>query len=268
MNTNTNTLASLESLSLDAAKKMAPAAFATQPAPHIRAKSYNFTPTHEVIEHMQSLGYVLTSAKQSNTKSDLWQNYGAHMVSFQNPDIYFKGSNGQTEGRPTIIMTNSHDGSRPVQFDMGIFRLVCSNGLMIKSMDLGRYRERHSRMDLAGIRSILDEKTSQLPKTIETINGWVSREMTANQRQDFARQALALRMGEERLAGDYEIRSILQPRRPADYDTNLWTTFNVVQENLTRGGFMLGERTARAITNPWADMRINQDLWALAEQMA
>ena len=266
--THVDSTGALVSLSLDTARDLAPAAFAKSPAAHIRAKSYNFTSTEEVIGHMQSLGYALTMAKQSRTKSDLWQGYGAHMVGFQHPDLYIKSGDGGVEGRPTIIMTNSHDGSRPVQFDMGIFRLVCSNGLVIKSMDMGSYRERHSRMDLSGIKSILDEKVGQLPNTVGVINNWVSREMSAADRKQFATDALRLRVGEERLIEDYELRSVLDIRRPADSAPNLWTTFNAVQENLVRGGFQLGERQARAITNPWADMRLNQALWTLAEQYA
>lgn len=259
----------LEGISLEVARKWAPAAFAKSPAPHIRSKNYNFTSTEEVIGHMQSMGYVLTSAKQTRTKSELWHNYGAHMVGFQHPDLYVKGDGG-IEARPTLIMTNSHDGSRPVQFEMGLFRLVCSNGLMIKSMDLGSYRERHSRMDMAGIRSVLDEKVGRLPNTVNTINSWISREMDWKERQEFARRALALRIGEERLADlqPADIHSILEPRRRADEATNLWTTYNVAQENLIRGGYTMGNRQQRAITNPWADMTLNQGLWQVAESMA
>lgn len=265
-----NAQGEIVSISLDAARRMAPAAFAKSPAPHIKSKSYNFTSTEEVIGHMQDLGYILTGAKQTNTKSALWQGYGSHIVTFQHPQLYVKDSNGGVEARPTVVMSNSHDGSRPVQFDMGMFRLVCSNGLMIKSMDLGQYRERHSKMDLNGIKAVLDDKLTQLPNTINTINKWVSREMDSKTRVDFAKAALALRVGEERLADikSYELQSVLDPKRDADRATNLWTTYNVVQENLIRGGYTLGERSARAITNPWADMKINQDLWALAEQYA
>jgi len=264
---NTNSFIG-HSVSIEEAKQFAPAAFATSAAPHIRSKNYNFTSSEEIIGHMQSLGFELTMARQSGTKSDLWKNYGAHMLGFQKSDLYISDGNGGVEARPTIILSNSHDGSRPVQFDMGMYRLVCSNGLVVKSMDLGRYRERHSRMDLAGVKTMLDEMIGRLPKTTETINRWVGRDMSAQERQAFAKEALALRVGSDREASEHEIRSLLEPRREADRATNLWTTFNVAQEALTRGGFMLGERQARAITNPWADKTLNESLWTLAEAWA
>ena len=263
-----NTTNSLASLTLAHAIELVPSIGAKSPAPHIRSKSYNFTSTEEVANHMLDMGYTITSARASNTKSDLWKNYGAHIISFQHPELYIKDSAGGIEARPTIVMTNSHDGSRPVQFDMGMFRLVCSNGLMVKSMELGGYRERHSRMDLAGVKSMLDEKLTAMPKLVGQINDWAQYEMTPTQRKEFATRALAIRVGQERQAEEHEIRSLLTPRRAADERTDLWTTFNVVQEGLIRGGFMMGERTARAVTNPWADMTINRALWALAEEVA
>jgi hypothetical protein len=53
-------LNNITSISLDAAKSIAPAIFATSPAPTIKSPKYQFTPTFEVIEHMQDMGYVLT----------------------------------------------------------------------------------------------------------------------------------------------------------------------------------------------------------------
>ena len=49
----------ITSISLDKAKEYAPAIFATSPAPTIKSPKYQFTPTFEVIEHMQDMGYLL-----------------------------------------------------------------------------------------------------------------------------------------------------------------------------------------------------------------
>jgi hypothetical protein len=257
----------INSISMEVAKQKAPAIFATKPADYINLNRYHFTPTFEIIDMMKDMGYLLTNAKQSSTKIPLRRDHGVHIVEFQHPDLYVKDStNNEVEARPTIVMVNSSDGSRPFDFQMGMFRLVCSNGLIVKDKDLGGFKERHTKFTFDQIKSMIGQKVDALPKTIDKINSWNGIEMSSKDRFAFAKQALELRMGTDRQAEEYEIRSILDPKRSADKHNNLWCTYNVVQENLIRGGFQLNERQARPITNPWQDLELNKGLWSLAEK--
>ena len=255
-------------LSLDQAREKAPAIFATKPADYINLNRYKFTPTTDIIEHMDTMGWKLTNAKQSKTKVPLRQNFGVHITEFQHPDLYIKNSEGGVEARPTVVLLNSHDGSRPINFEMGLFRLVCSNGLMVKDKDFGGFKERHTKYTLQEVQNMIEQKMLGLNSTVEKINRWSGIEMSAKDRRSFAIDALALRLGEEKVAEDYEIMEILSPRRDADAPNTLWHTFNRVQENIIRGGYQMNNRTARPITNPIQDMVLNQGLWSLADEYA
>lgn len=255
-------------LSLERAKEVAPAIFATSPAPTIKSAKYQFTPTVEVIEHMDKLGFQLTAAKQSKSNVELRKNWGIHITRFQHPELYIKNAEGGIEARPEVVLLNSHDGTRPVQFELGLFRLVCENGLVVKTQDFGGFRERHTKFDFPTIKSMIEEKVGGMKSIVTKISSWNSKLMTDKERFQFAVEALALRMGEDRKAENYEILEILQPKRKADEGKSLWNTFNILQENLIKGGFQLNERQARAITNPVEDLKINQDLWQLAEAYA
>lgn len=63
-------------------------------------------------------------------------------------------------------------------------------------------------------------------------------------------------------------------RRGADRKTDLWTTANVVQENVIKGGVggisaTTGRRMkTRAINSVGEDVRLNRALWSLTERMA
>ncbi|HEY2452187.1 MAG TPA: DUF932 domain-containing protein, partial [Scandinavium sp.] len=66
---------------------------------------------------------------------------------------------------------------------------------------------------------------------------------------------------------------ILIPRRYEDKKTDLWTTFNTIQENLIKGG--IPGRTAkgrnartRPVTGIDGDIKLNQVLWKMAEEFA
>lgn len=268
MTNNISTFNTSKALSLEEAIEKAPAIAATSPAAHINLSRYKFTPTTEVISHMNDLGFVLTSAKQSMTKSELRRDYGTHIVQFQHPELSIKGSDGKLEAKPTVVMINSHDGVMPIKFELGMFRLVCENGLMIKDKDFGGFKERHTRLDFQAIKDMMTEKVNGMTDVVNKISRWNGVEMTAGQRSAFAIEALAMRLNTDRQAEDYEINEILSSRRKEDDSNTLWHVFNRVQENLIKGGFQMNNRTARPITNPIQDMVLNQGLWTLAEAYA
>jgi hypothetical protein len=88
------------------------------------------------------------------------------------------------------------------------------------------------------------------------------------QQLDFAAEALALRFPKD-LPEALEPARFLVPRRTEDVGNDLWRTFNVLQENLLRGGIL--RRTAsnrlrrtRRITAIQEDVRLNSALWELA----
>jgi len=257
----------VQSLSLDRAREIAPAIFATEPAPNL-TKRYNFVPTIDIIEKMDRNGWVLTSAKQSKSKSENETKYGTHIVQFQHPDLYVKDSSGGIEGRPTLVLLNSHNGIKPLQTELGLFRLVCSNGLIIKSHDFGGFRERHTKFTNAEVQELIAEKVSIMDRTINKINDWTQIQMSSLDMRKFATDALLLRISSDRQPDEYEIASILEARRNEDKHNTLWHVFNRTQENLIKGGFQMAERQARAITNPLVDMTLNQGLWSLAENFA
>ena len=263
-----NKLSAITPISLNDAMAIAPAAFATSPAPTIKSAKYQFTPTHEVIDHMGDLGFQLTGIKQSHSNVELRRNWGIHIARFQHPELFIKNPDGAIEARPEVVMINSHDGTRPVQFEMGLFRLVCSNGLVVKTQDFGGFRERHTKYDFNTLKSMMDAKIASLKPVVGKISQWAEKLMTDKERFQFAIEALALRMPEERKPEQYEILEILNPKRSADASKSLWHTFNVVQENLIKGGYQMNERQARAITNPVQDLKINQELWQLADVYA
>ncbi len=65
---------------------------------------------------------------------------------------------------------------------------------------------------------------------------------------------------------------LLQPRRLADQGSDLWTTFNRVQENVMRGGLDARTRTnrrtsTRAVQGINQGVKLNRAMWVLADAM-
>jgi hypothetical protein len=58
---------------------------------------------------------------------------------------------------------------------------------------------------------------------------------------------------------------LLRPKY--DEPMNLWTCFNLAQENLVQGGMVLSNnRVTRAITGAQRNVQVNRQLWNLAEK--
>jgi hypothetical protein len=130
---------------------------------------------------------------------------------------------------------------------------------------MGSFRERHTKLNFQEVKNLMDEKVSGLQTVVNKISQWNMVEMSDKQRFNFAVEALALRMGTDRQPEQYEIMDILNPKRKADEGNTLWQTYNVLQENMIKGGFQLNNRQARAIKNPIEDFTLNQGLWQLAD---
>lgn len=70
---------------------------------------------------------------------------------------------------------------------------------------------------------------------------------------------------------------LLIPRRHDDHANDLWTIFNVAQENVIKGGLRGVSRDdlgrprrvkSRAVNGIDQDIKLNKALWMLAEKMA
>ena len=67
-------------------------------------------------------------------------------------------------------------------------------------------------------------------------------------------------------------KGLLAARRGMDANSDLWSVFNRVQENGTRGGFKVPDvngrlRSVRERRNIVADVNWNQDLWTLTQSV-
>jgi hypothetical protein len=113
-----------------------------------------------------------------------------------------------------------------------------------------------------------------VPKLGALIDRFRSRQLNDSEALIFARNALLLRY-DTLEQSPVDARTLLTLRRAEDQSSDLWTTFNRVQENLVRGGLSDGRRnrlgrlrTLRALSGIDSKIGLNKGLWSLAEQMA
>ncbi len=262
----------LQKLTRDQIAEKAPQVYTEAPYEKVSGK-YAFLPTYQIVEDMEKLGWFVSDAKTMKSKNETQKKYGKHMVMFHNPDIYIKDQEGGVEAYPQILIINNHRGWGSFKFEIGIFRFVCSNGLVVKSADYGTFELRHFGYSFQELQDLVQKAIDVLPNIVQKINNLSSKVMSREEMRAFAQKAIQARFGEERLVHESEIQQVLSPVRTQDEGNNLWVVMNRVQEHLVRGGFTVTttgnkERKVRKISNMLKDVELNQKLWSLTEEFA
>jgi hypothetical protein len=251
-------------LSNDQIARYAPSVLA-EAAHESRGERYTFIPTISVIDGLRGEGFQPYEVRQTRVRDQSKREHTKHLVRLRH-----ESSITSAEEVPEIILINSHDGTSSYQLLSGIFRFVCSNGLIAGDV-CSDIRVRHSGnvVDdvIEGATRILED-TEQV---IDRIGTYKSITLSEPEQQLFANAALSLRWDEGK--APVEAERILRPRRWADNKSDLWTAFNRIQENLVKGGVpgrsSTGRRvSSRAVGGVSENVKLNRALWTLADGLA
>ena len=259
-----------ETLTMSDIKTICPAVSTPSPSPELRKKlgitdRYVHVPTTQVIEDIQKLGWNPIEACQVNARKR--KGYQRHMIKFVNPDFIVEGR----DEYPELLLSNSHDGTTSFTLDVGIFRLVCSNGMVIKTQDFGSMKVRHYGYDFEAIKSAVTELMQSIPGYLKQVEEMKQQKLEKDQMLDFARKAAMLRFAktnEESIEKIVDLTDFLESTRKEDEGDGLWEVFNRVQEKVVNGKFQYAfgkkERKARPVKGFKQQVKLNQDLWELA----
>ena len=250
-------------LSDDQIHRVAPSIFAE--APHEScSQRYAYIPTATVLTELRKEGFQPFMVTQTRTRHEDRRDYTKHMIRLRHASqINARGEANE------IILLNSHDGTSSYQMLAGMFRFVCSNGLVCGDT-VADVRVPH-KGDVAG--QVIEGAYQVLhgfDRALESRESMQAITLDEGEAEVFARAALSLKYDDPDKPAPITESQILMPRRFDDRRPDLWMTFNRIQENLTKGG--LSGRSAngrRQQTRPVqgidSDVRLNRALWMLAD---
>lgn len=249
----------------DQIRAVVPSIFAD--APHeSRSERYSYIPTVSVLTELRKEGFQPFMVTQTRVRNEQRRDYTKHMIRLRHASqITARGEANE------IILLNSHDGTSSYQMLAGMFRFVCSNGLVCGDT-VADVRVPH-KGDVAG--HVIEGAYQVLggfDQARESREAMQAITLDNGESEVFARAALALKYDDATKPAPITESQILMPRRSDDSRPDLWTVFNRTQENLTKGG--LAGRSAngrRQQTRPVqgidSDIRLNRALWLLADGM-
>lgn len=243
-------------LSDDQICAVAPSIFAD--APHeSRSERYSYIPTATVLQELRGEGFEPFMVCQTRVRQDDRRDYTKHMIRLRHAS--------QINGREAneIILLNSHDGTSSYQMLAGMFRFVCSNGLVCGDT-VADVRVPHKGNVAEQVIEDAYEVLHGFDRAQASRDAMQAITLDNGEAEVFARAALALKYDETTPAPITESQ-ILMPRR-----RDLWSVFNRTQENLIKGGLSAraanGRRqTTRPVQGIDNGIRLNRALWLLAD---
>lgn len=265
--------------------KLAPSLFATE-AHHSRSDRFAPVPTIDIVRGLQREGFEVFSAQQAKTRDASKRDFTKHMVRLRNPS-FRQMANGDTF---EIVLINGNDGSSAYRMMPGFFRFVCSNGLIVGET-LNEIRVRHSGNAMHDVIEGAYTVLEQAPAVVDRVDAFRQTSLTRDEAIAFATAAHTLRFPNAGLDKEdpafapapVDAMRLLSARRQADMNerSNLWGVFNVVQENVIRGGqrgwverrdergrVNVRRASTRAVAGIDGNRDLNRALWTLAEEMA
>ena len=182
---------------------------------------YKHIPTMEVANFFRSKGWVIRTVTGSGKFSN-------HLVRLVHPE-HMVG-----EDQLEILIKNSYDGRSKLNVSLGIYRFVCSNGLVVgetfdsisqkhigKNIEMeleNKYEKLVAQADrLSTVVEKMKKSTIKIPlKLVETI-------------------ALET-IGDRKDLHSVDTEALLKPLREEDEGKDMWSIMNVVQEKAINGG--------------------------------
>jgi hypothetical protein len=231
------------------------------------SENYKFQSSQELIDKITSNGFELETVSYAKPRKKERYGYQKHIMIFKREDLKIDENN-----YVRLLVTNAHDGRSSLKFNLGIYRTVCANGLVVgdsffsdRVIHLGNNFDRK-------VDEILERFVAKLPEVISLVRQMKSVEVDSRLKARIAMECVKFAHNGEKDIVDIE--SVMRVRRSLDKATNLYTVFNVIQENILRGKYQYRKhvektdqyvtRKARAIKSIDRARKVNQHCFEVA----
>jgi hypothetical protein len=253
----------------NALRHLAPSIYAPGPMQGVSGR-YTFVPTARIVAGLRAQDWVPVGVEEQRIRSELRRGFQKHLIRFR------RAAQMETldEWNVELVLINSHDAGCAYQLHAGIFRRICSNGLVLSEDAFEAIRFRHSGLEPEEVVTASLRLIEFMPRVGELVDRFRQRLLDEETARRFAAHALLLRYPSLELA-PVAPETLLQARRPDDEGSDLWHTANRVQEALVRGGVSDHRhdrrgslRSVRSLRGIDSKVSLNKGLWSLAEQVA
>ncbi len=263
----------------DALLRRAPSIFAEAAFSGVSDR-YSFLPTIEIVDRMRAADWAPVEVQEQRVRLDERRGFQKHLIKFARMADVERLARAMADGRKgeyiaEISLLNSHDRSSAYQLHAGLFRLACSNGMIVSDGTFETIRIKHSGFDPRSVIEGSCKILESIPALTDKVEGFRALQLSPPAQTALAEAALILKYG-DLSAAPVRPELLLSARRVEDHGADMWTTLNRVQENVIRGG--LKDRSKRRpdgkrfkmtgeVKGIDENIRLNKALWHIADAM-
>lgn len=198
--------------------------------------SYGFVKTDNIIEKFEAKGWQLKNTYVSKVKKIEKQGYQKHMLKFEHPEFdHIPGLEKRNQTRPQLCLLNSHDGSTSFRVYIGMLRMACLNGLIVGTA-ISNFKLIHSKNITSKLPLVIDQVVDQFPLAFDAVKKLATLQFSPAARDEFIKLVVDERLKNVKRIISVDYESSLRVIRQADIGKDAYTTMNLVQEKLLRGG--------------------------------
>lgn len=268
-----------EALDIDFIRAHCPALFAEVPHSS-RSERFAHIPTHQMIDALSKEGWAVTGVRVGGSSDAEKRAFTKHMLRLRRKDQLQPRQLNET--LPEVVLKNGHDGTSQYHLMMGLFRLICMNGMVVSDSMFGDIKVPHRGHALDKVIEGTFEVLQRADEVMARVDDMRQISLSPDESRIFAKAALQVRFDEEvpeSLQSDP--LKVLKARRREDQQPDLWTVYNRAQENLIKGGITFDavredaqgrqnhiRQTTRPVRSVDGDIKLNRALWTLADEMA
>lgn len=253
----------------DTLRRQAPSIFAEGPMSGL-SQRYAFVPTIRIVDGLRDHGWAPVVVEEQRIRKETRRGFQKHLLRFRRNEQMETLDEWNVE----LVLINSHDAGCAYQVHAGIYRRICSNGLVLSRDSFQALRFRHTGLVAEEVVEASFRLLEDMPRVGALVERFRQRLLGFDESRTLAGHALILRYGSLAQA-PVEPETLLTSRRPEDSGADLWSTTNRVQEHLVRGGLSDSRRdrrgrlrSIRALRGIDSKVALNQGLWSAAERLA
>ncbi len=248
---------------------IAPSIFSENPIEGVSDK-YAFVPTYKLLDTFRDSGFYPIKAGESKVRDEANDGYQKHIIQFRSLENLLR-PNAKDEYED-IVLTNSHNRTSSFIVDLAVFRIVCSNMLVVPSKSFVHTSIVHVGFTEQKVKNAIKEVTSYMPKIKEEVAKFKSIYLTSAEEQMLANAAIDIRFDTN--THYIEADELLKVNYEEDKTSTLWSAYNRIQEAMIRGGVKMknlvtGKNfTSKAINGIDATIKFNKELFEIVQNVA
>jgi len=229
---------------------------------------YKSVDSRSIVEKMEEKGFEFEGVKTTNTRKPEHIGHQKHMMIFKSP--FEIDDNNYIRA----LIVNSYNGLTSIQFNLGVYRIVCRNGLIVGD-DLFKMRAVHKGNIIDQVEEATEAMAESSKKVVEFVQLMQDTNYTPEEEEQFILSAIEFRHPKalEGPVKPFDYTSQFQAKREQDVDTTVYNLYNRVQEKLIGGDYhfysanLEAMRKAKSFSGVNTMIKANQFLWSQAQQL-